>query len=105
MTNTLEITENAIKQITKLLENEPKGSFFRITVEGGGCSGIKYNFSIDSKVNEKDRKIQLVLIDEISHNFLKNSKLDYEQNLMSKSFRIINPDAKSSCGCGISFSI
>ncbi len=105
MTNTLEITENAIKQITKLLEFEPEGSFFRVTVEGGGCSGFKYNFSIDNKINDKDQKIQQVVIDEISHNFLKNSKLDYEQNLMSKSFRIINPDAKSSCGCGISFSI
>ncbi|MEL0242352.1 MAG: hypothetical protein VW911_03790 [Pelagibacteraceae bacterium] len=44
-------------------------------------------------------------MDEISHNFIKNSKLDYDQNLMGKSFRIINPDAKASCGCGISFSI
>ena len=46
-----------------------------------------------------------VLIDKVSHEFIKNSKLDFEENLMSKSFRIINPDAKASCGCGISFSI
>ena len=105
MTNTLEITENAKKQIVKLLLNEPKGSFFRVSVEGGGCSGFKYNFSIDSSSNKDDILIDNVLIDNISHGFLKNSKLDFEQNLMSKSFRIINPDAITSCGCGISFSI
>ena len=105
MTSTIEITENAKKQIAKLLEKEPNGSFFRVSVEGGGCSGFKYKFSIDNKINDKDLKINQIIIDNISHDFLKNSKLDYDQNLMSKSFRIINPDAKASCGCGISFSI
>ena len=105
MTTTFEITENAKKQIAKRLEKEPKGSFFRVSVEGGGCSGFKYTFTIDNKTNDKDLKIQQVVIDDISHNFLKNSKLDYEQNLMSRSFRVINPDAKASCGCGISFSL
>lgn len=105
MKNTLEITENAKKQIVKLLTNEPKGSFFRVSVEGGGCSGFKYNFSIDSKIDQNDIFIDRVIVDKISLDFIKNSKLDYEQNLMSKSFRIINPDAKASCGCGISFSL
>ena len=105
MTNTIEITENAKKQIVKLLLNEPKGSFFRVSVEGGGCSGFKYSFSIDNKSNENDILIDQILIDKISHEFIKNSKLDYEQNLMSESFRITNPDAKASCGCGISFSV
>lgn len=105
MTNTLEISENAKKQIAKQLSNEPEGSFFRISVEGGGCSGFKYNFLIDKKIEENDITVGQVIVDEISHNFIKNSKLDYDQNLMSKSFRIINPDAKASCGCGISFSI
>ena len=103
--NTLQITENAKKQITKLLLNEPKGSFFRVSVEGGGCSGFKYNFSIDNNSNPNDILIGKVLIDKTSHEFIKNSKLDYEENLMSKSFRISNPDATASCGCGISFSI
>ena len=103
--NTLQITENAKKQIAKLLHNEPKGSFFRVSVTGGGCSGFKYSFSIDSKSNTDDIMIGEVLIDKISHEFIKNSKLDYEENLMGKSFRINNPDAKTSCGCGISFSI
>ena len=105
MMNTLEITENAKKQIAKLLLNEPKGSFFRVSVEGGGCSGFKYNFSIDNKSNENDILIGQILIDKISLEFIKISKLDYEQNLMSESFRINNPDAKASCGCGISFSL
>ncbi len=105
MTNKLQITENAKKQIAKLLLKEAKGSYFRVSVEGGGCSGFKYNFSIDKKINKNDLQLYNVLIDSVSHEFIKNSKLDYEQNLMSKSFRIINPDAKASCGCGISFSI
>ena len=63
------------------------------------------SFSIDSKSNTDDIMIGEVLIDKMSHEFIKNSKLDYEESLMSKSFRINNPDAKASCGCGISFSI
>lgn len=105
MNNLLEISENAKKQIAKLLLNEPKGSFFRVSVEGGGCSGFKYNFSIDDKADVNDILLGEILIDKVSHEFIKNSKLDFEENLMSKSFRIINPDAKASCGCGISFSI
>ena len=103
--NRLQITENAKKQIAKLLLNEPKGSFFRILVTGGGCSGFKYSFSIDNNLDKNDIKIDRVLVDKTSHGFIKNSKLDYEENLMGKSFRINNPDAKTSCGCGISFSI
>tara|TARA_B100000963_G_scaffold294725_1_gene265446 strand:+ start:4321 stop:4635 length:315 start_codon:yes stop_codon:yes gene_type:complete len=103
--NTLQITENAKKQIAKLLIKEPKGSFFRVSVEGGGCSGFKYNFSIDNNSNQNDILIGEVLIDKTSHEFIKNSKLDFEENLMGKSFRISNPDATASCGCGISFSI
>ena len=105
MKNTLEITENAKKQIAKLLINESKGSFFRVAVEGGGCSGFKYNFKIVNHSDENDIILGNIVVDKISHDFIKNSKLDYEENLMSKSFRIINPDAKTSCGCGISFSI
>tara|TARA_B100000963_G_scaffold356030_1_gene375395 strand:- start:1994 stop:2308 length:315 start_codon:yes stop_codon:yes gene_type:complete len=103
--NTLQITENAKNQIAKLLLNEPKGSFFRVSVTGGGCSGFKYSFSIDNNSSINDISIGEVLIDKTSHEFIKNSKLDYEENLMGRSFRIHNPDAKASCGCGISFSI
>ena len=103
--NTLQITENAKNQIAKLLINEPKGSFFRVSVTGGGCSGFKYSFSIDNNLNANDILIGKVLVDKTSHEFIKNSKLDYEENLMGKSFRINNPDAKASCGCGISFSV
>lgn len=105
MVNRLQITEKAKKQIDLLLEKEPDGSYFRVAVEGGGCSGFKYNFSIDSEKKNDDIIIENSLIDEISHNYLKNSKLDYDDSLMTKSFRIVNPDAKASCGCGISFSI
>ncbi len=103
--NTLQITENAKKQIAKLLLNEPKGSFFRVSVTGGGCSGFKYSFSIDNNSNIDDIFIGKVLVDKISHEFIKNSKLNFEESLMGKSFRIDNPDAKASCGCGISFSL
>ena len=93
------------RRLAKLLINESKGSFFRVAVEGGGCSGFKYNFKIVNHSDENDIFLGNIVVDKVSHDFIKNSKLDYEENLMSKSFRIINPDAKTSCGCGISFSI
>ena len=104
--NTLQITENAKKQIAKLLLNETKGSFFSsFWSQEVVALGFKYSFSIDNNSNTNDILVGKVIIDKTSHEFIKNSKLDYEENLMGKSFRINNPDAKASCGCGISFSI
>ena len=104
MEKKINFTSQALNQINKIAVGDDK-KFFRITVQGGGCSGFKYNFSIDNNSNSNDMLIGKVLIDKTSHEFIKNSKLDFEENLMGKSFRISNPDATASCGCGISFSI
>tara|TARA_B100000214_G_C23537300_1_gene432300 strand:+ start:165 stop:476 length:312 start_codon:yes stop_codon:yes gene_type:complete len=101
----IEITERAKKEIANILKNEEKGSFFRVTIEGGGCSGFKYIFSIDKTINIDDFKNDMVVIDKLSLNYLKNSILDYQETLIEKAFKIKNPNAQSSCGCGISFSL
>ena len=101
----IEIDERAKKEIADLLSEETEGSFFRISVEGGGCSGFKYNFTIDSKILEDDIKSNNLVIDKTSLEYLAGSKLEYHDTLIEKSFKIKNPKAKSSCGCGTSFSI
>jgi iron-sulfur cluster insertion protein len=105
MQTNIEITKKASKEIKSLLSSEKSGSFFRVSVEGGGCSGFKYNFTIDSKVNDDDLRLEGVIIDPTSLEYLKGSVLEYNDSLIEKSFKIINPNAKSSCGCGTSFSV
>lgn len=98
-------TDNAIKQINYLLDKKEKGSFFRIAIKGGGCSGFQYDFSFDTKQDENDLKINNILIDKQSAELLKGSEVDYVSELIGSSFKISNPQSKSSCGCGISFSL
>ena len=101
----IEIDERAKREIGNLLSDETEGSFFRISVEGGGCSGFKYNFTIDTKIQEDDIKSNNLVIDKTSLQYLAVSTLEYHDTLIEKSFKIKNPRAKSSCGCGTSFSI
>lgn len=101
----LEITDKAKLEIQNLLKNESSKSFFRITIEGGGCSGFKYKFSIDNIINEDDQRFESIIIDNTSLSLINGSKVDFVDNLIEKSFKILNPKATSSCGCGTSFSI
>ena len=105
MNKEIKFTDKAIKQINNLLTQKDKGSFFRIAIKGGGCSGFKYDFSFDQKQNEDDLKHENILIDKASANLLKGSEVDYVEELIGNSFKINNPQSKSSCGCGISFSL
>jgi iron-sulfur cluster insertion protein len=105
MTNNFTITDNAKKKIENLLVNEKSNKFFRIEVKGGGCSGYKYHFLMDSKKNHDDIIINNVLIDKSSFYFIQGSTLDYSEKLIENTFKIINPKATSSCGCGNSFSV
>jgi iron-sulfur cluster insertion protein len=73
-------------------------------VKGGGCSGFKYDFSFDNKIDDNDFKDKNVVIDKSSLNMLKGSQIDFTNELIGSSFKISNPKTKSSCGCGISFS-
>ena len=106
------VTESAIRKIKNILQNENSNSFVRIYVESGGCSGLSYKFSVDSKTDFNDditlyeyRNKNILVTDKVSLDFIKNSKIDWQESLTGSQFYIDNPIAKSSCGCGSSFSI
>jgi len=98
-------TDNAIKQINYLLDKKEKGSFFRIAIKGGGCSGFQYDFSFDKTKGEDDLVFNNILIDKTSADMLKGSEVDFSKELIGQQFTINNPQSKSSCGCGVSFSL
>jgi len=105
MIKEIKFTDKAIKQINHLLSQKDKGSFFRIAIKGGGCSGFQYDFSFDKSVEKDDFKFENILIDKASADLLKGSEVDYVSELIGDSFKISNPQSKSSCGCGVSFSL
>ncbi len=105
MIKEIKITDKAIKQIDQMLLKKKKGSFFRIAIKGGGCSGFQYDFSFDTNQEENDYRIDNILIDKQSAELLKGSEIDYVSELIGSSFKISNPQSKSSCGCGVSFSL
>ncbi len=105
MIKEIKFTDKAIKQINYLLSQKDNGDFFRIAIKGGGCSGFKYDFTFDNKIDVEDSKYQNIIIDKSSLNLLKGSVVDFSEELIGSSFKIKNPQTKSSCGCGISFSL
>ena len=105
MIKEIKFTDKALKQIENLLSKKDKGSFFRIAIKGGGCSGFQYDFSVDKKPQEDDLKFENILIDKTSADMLKGSEVDYVKELIGDNFKISNPQSKSSCGCGVSFSL
>ena len=108
MENKLEITDNAQKYIATIVAVD-KSKYFRITVLGGGCAGFQYKFDFDNQKNDDDIVIKTkeiaVIVDTTSLDLIKGSKIDYVNELIGSSFKIINPQASSSCGCGTSFSM
>ena len=105
MIKEIKFTDNAIKQIDYLLSKKEKGSFFRIAIKGGGCSGFQYEFTFDQTKEKDDLNFQNILIDKTSADLLKGSEIDYVSELIGEQFKITNPQTKSSCGCGVSFSL
>ena len=105
MIKEIKFTDKALKQIDNLLSKKDKGSFFRIAIKGGGCSGFQYEFTFDKSKQEDDLNYQNILIDKTSADLLKGSQIDYVHELIGNSFKINNPQTKSSCGCGVSFSL
>ncbi len=93
-----------MEKIDQLVSKKSPGTFFRIAVKGGGCSGFKYDFTFDDKIDENDLKYQNIVVDKSSLEMLKGSEVDFSEELIGNSFKISNPKTKSSCGCGISFS-
>ena len=104
MDKKLNFTKQAIEQINKITINEEK-KYFRITVQGGGCSGFKYNFDFDSKSNSDDVIFNKAIIDKSSLEIIMGSEVDFKKEMIGESFVINNPKATASCGCGLSFSI
>ena len=104
MIKEINFSKKAVERINELISEKPSGTFFRIAVKGGGCSGFKYDFSIDNKIDENDTRHENIIIDKSSLEMLKGSNVDFAEELIGTSFKISNPKTKSSCGCGISFS-
>ena len=104
MEKKLEFTARAQSQIEKITKSEVK-KYFRITVQGGGCSGFKYSFGFDSKSNDDDIIFGKTIIDKSSLDIISGSVVDFKKEMIGESFVIDNPQATASCGCGLSFSV
>ncbi len=113
MTETLEnpvtVSERAAKRIAAILSKEPAGSMLRVSVEGGGCSGLQYKYDVVDNREDDDLVIDksgaTVLIDTISLQYMDGSEIDFVDDLIGQSFQINNPNAVAGCGCGTSFTI
>lgn len=101
------ITESAQLKIKEILEAETPESHIRMFVQGGGCAGFSYGFTIDTEHNEDDFEIPTshkpVLVDSASFQYLQDATVDYVENLEGSRFSITNPQAQTTCGCGASF--
>lgn len=109
MTANVTISERAAKRIGQILKSEGDGAMLRISVWGGGCSGFQYKFDVEREKAADDivlgRADAPILIDPVSAGFLSGSEIDFVDDLIGSAFKINNPNAKSSCGCGTSFSL
>src|ERR1700730_16240986 len=105
----IELTENAGPRVAEILRQEPVGSFLRIGVDGGGCSGFSYTYGISMEQITGDLVLRrdgaTVAIDPVSLDLLRGSKVDFVDGLMGRMFKIENPLATASCGCGSSFAV
>ena len=104
MEKKLNFTDQALNQINLITTGDEK-KYFRITVQGGGCSGFKYSFGFDSKLNGDDITFGKTVIDKSSLDIISGSVVDFKKEMIGESFVIDNPKATASCGCGLSFSV
>ena len=104
-----DVSDRALKKIENVCSKKNTDKYFRISVNGGGCQGFSYSFGFDNTVKDDDKVLNFekvkVLIDETSLGFIEGSKLDYVEDMIGSYFKISNPNASSTCGCGTSFSI
>src|ERR1700730_743094 len=103
------VTERAARRIGEILGREPPGTMLRVSVEGGGCSGFQYKFDMERAKAADDLVINrdgaVVLVDPVSVNYMAGSEIDFVDDLIGASFKVKNPQAKASCGCGTSFTL
>jgi iron-sulfur cluster assembly accessory protein len=109
MSTAVTMTERAARRIGEILKSEPAGSMLRVSVEGGGCSGFQYRFGFEQAKAADDLVLAhdgaTVLIDPVSVKYMAGAEIDYVDDLIGASFKVNNPVASASCGCGTSFSI
>ena len=109
MTDNVTVSDRAARRIGDILKAEPAGTMLRVSVEGGGCSGFQYKFDMERAKAEDDLVIArdgaVVLIDPVSVGFMAGSEIDFVDDLIGASFKVTNPLAKASCGCGTSFAL
>jgi iron-sulfur cluster assembly accessory protein len=109
MDTALTLSPAAAKRIGWIAERQGKPAILRLTVEGGGCSGFQYQFDLVDTAEPDDLRIErdgaAALVDEMSMVMLKGSEIDFVDELAGAEFRMRNPNARSSCGCGVSFSV
>ena len=103
------LSDRAAKRIAEILKEEPVPVYLRVAVTGGGCSGFQYDFCFDEARADDDLVIEkagaTVLIDPVSLDFLRGAEIDFVDEMIGASFKVKNPNATSSCGCGTSFSV
>ena len=109
MSQTVTVTDRAAKRIAEIVAGEAAARALRVSVEGGGCSGFQYKFDTERERTEDDIVIEksgaTVLIDPISLNYMVGSEIDFVDDLIGSSFKVNNPKATASCGCGTSFAL
>jgi iron-sulfur cluster assembly accessory protein len=103
------VSERAARRISEILKGEPEGTMLRVSVEGGGCSGFQYRFDMERAKADDDLVIAhdgaTVLIDPVSVQYMAGSEIDFVDDLIGASFKVKNPNATASCGCGTSFAL
>ena len=103
-----DVSKSALKRIVQVSKKNKK-KFFRISIDGGGCQGFSYKFDFDDKISENDKVLDYdevkILIDSTSLEFINNAKLDFVEDMIGSYFKVSNPKATSTCGCGVSFSV
>ncbi|MEL7453348.1 MAG: iron-sulfur cluster insertion protein ErpA [Pseudomonadota bacterium] len=107
--STVTLTPSAAARINTILAKRADATMLRVSVDGGGCSGFSYKFDFETSPNADDLVVELdgakVAIDEMSLEFLNGAEIDFSTELIGASFKINNPNATASCGCGTSFSV
>ncbi len=109
MSVSVTVSDNAARRIGEVLRGEPPGTMLRVSVEGGGCSGFQYKFDMERAKADDDLVIArdgaVILIDPVSVNYMAGAEIDFVEDLIGASFRVKNPKATASCGCGTSFAL
>jgi iron-sulfur cluster assembly accessory protein len=109
MSDLVTVTERAAKRIAEIVAGEAAARALRVSVEGGGCSGFQYKFDLVPDAGDDDTILERagakVVIDQVSLGYLAGSEIDFVDDLIGASFRVNNPKATASCGCGTSFSL